>query len=462
MLYGRSGQGALLFGACGVLSIWLARNWRFFGSFQALWRNTLLGRCSKKFKVTGYVAPGFEAVREAFQENFRRADDLASQYCVSWKGETVVDLVGYNLQVEQEERVYNAETLQVPFSVSKVVVAIVVATLVDKGLLSYDDPVCRYWPEFAKNGKGSITIKEVMRHESGLDHYSIPLPDELYFSDGKDPRVAKIIESSPPEWSPDSKRCYNGYLYGITINEIVKRVDPDSRTIGEILQDEICKNAKAEFYFGLPQELEPRVSPVVLEGPLGILKSLLPLVTGTGPEFTKDMLRYTGPGTYSRKWQTQSIEYKEPSCDGPGGANARRYHQSHLPSQGGITNARSLSKVLRWFNEGGIKPSTLERALRISTDETLDAGLGLRSTISDGGFVYDLFPDTLLSGYYGWAGFGGSLAQINKDEDLVIAHVVKGLTLSVTGGRRLQSIWAATEACVIRAKDKRSLATELE
>ena len=52
-------------------------------------------------------------------------------------------------KVEQEGQVYDAETLQVPFSVSKVVVAIVVATLVDKvdkALLSYDHPACRYWP----------------------------------------------------------------------------------------------------------------------------------------------------------------------------------------------------------------------------------------------------------------------------------------------------------------------------
>ena len=64
-------------------------------------------------------------------------------------------------------------------------------------------------------------IKEVMRNESGLNHYSIPLPDELYFSDGKDPGVAKEIKSSPPKWSPDSDRFYNGYLYNITINEIL-------------------------------------------------------------------------------------------------------------------------------------------------------------------------------------------------------------------------------------------------
>ena len=69
-----------------------------------------------------------------------------------WKGGKLLSISsGYASQVEQEDRMYAAEKLEVPFSVSKVVVAIVVATLVDKDLLSYDDPVCRYWPGFGKN-----------------------------------------------------------------------------------------------------------------------------------------------------------------------------------------------------------------------------------------------------------------------------------------------------------------------
>ena len=46
--------------------------------------------------------------------------------------------------------------------------ALVVAMLVDRGLLSYDDLVTKHWPEFGKNGKEHVTVADVMRHEAFL------------------------------------------------------------------------------------------------------------------------------------------------------------------------------------------------------------------------------------------------------------------------------------------------------
>jgi uncharacterized protein YbbC (DUF1343 family) len=43
-----------------------------------------------------------------------------------------------------------------------------VMQLVDKGRLRLDDPVARYWPEFATNGKSHITIRQLLTHTSGL------------------------------------------------------------------------------------------------------------------------------------------------------------------------------------------------------------------------------------------------------------------------------------------------------
>ncbi|MCX5893004.1 MAG: serine hydrolase, partial [Deltaproteobacteria bacterium] len=43
-----------------------------------------------------------------------------------------------------------------------------VMQLVDAGRLRLDDPAAKYWPEFAGNGKGGITIRQLMMHTSGL------------------------------------------------------------------------------------------------------------------------------------------------------------------------------------------------------------------------------------------------------------------------------------------------------
>ena len=56
------------------------------------------------------------------------------------------------------------------YSSGKSIAAIVAALMVDRGLLNYDDKIVTYWPEFGKNGKEGITVKDILRHEAGLAH----------------------------------------------------------------------------------------------------------------------------------------------------------------------------------------------------------------------------------------------------------------------------------------------------
>ena len=49
---------------------------------------------SKSPAITGYVKPGFEAVRAAFIENFTRRRELGAACCIYYRGENVVDLWG--------------------------------------------------------------------------------------------------------------------------------------------------------------------------------------------------------------------------------------------------------------------------------------------------------------------------------------------------------------------------------
>lgn len=93
--------------------------------------------------ISGTVSPGFEKVKEVFEENFRYARELGSQFCVYYKGKKVVDLAGVG--EKSQDKAYNADSLQVVFSSSKVITAIVVAWLVDKGHLDYAEKISTYW-----------------------------------------------------------------------------------------------------------------------------------------------------------------------------------------------------------------------------------------------------------------------------------------------------------------------------
>ena len=54
------------------------------------------------------------------------------------------------------------------WSTTKGVTSTVLHMLADRGSLEYDSPVASYWPEFAANGKGAVTVRQVMAMEAGL------------------------------------------------------------------------------------------------------------------------------------------------------------------------------------------------------------------------------------------------------------------------------------------------------
>ena len=49
------------------------------------------------------------------------------------------------------------------FSSGKSVSAFIIAVMVERGLLNYDDKVAKHWPDFAQKGKQDITIADVLR-----------------------------------------------------------------------------------------------------------------------------------------------------------------------------------------------------------------------------------------------------------------------------------------------------------
>ena len=138
---------------------------------------------------------------------------------------------------------------QCVFSSGKSVAAIVVAQLVEKGLLDYNEKVHKYWPQFAQNGKENVTLADVLRHESGLawlDHTFAK--DDFFLENIKANIPGKVFEEEHPHFpgtggvqETETKREYHYVTRGCILNEIVRRVDPKGRTIGEIIREVICK-----------------------------------------------------------------------------------------------------------------------------------------------------------------------------------------------------------------------------
>ncbi len=105
----------------------------------------------------GTVAPGFESVKRLFEHNMKTSAEENAQLCVYYKGKKVVDLWASTTNDSN----FSADSLINVFSSGKSLESIAMASLVSKGLLSYDAKITDYWPGFGANGKDELTVAEL-------------------------------------------------------------------------------------------------------------------------------------------------------------------------------------------------------------------------------------------------------------------------------------------------------------
>lgn len=119
-----------------------------------------------KLRIEGSVSKQFEPVRQAFIENFTRRDELGGACCIYQDGEKVVDLWG-GLRDRATGEPWREDTMVVVHSTTKGMAAMVMALAHSRRWIDYEERVCSYWPEFAKNGKERITVRQLLAHQAG-------------------------------------------------------------------------------------------------------------------------------------------------------------------------------------------------------------------------------------------------------------------------------------------------------
>jgi CubicO group peptidase (beta-lactamase class C family) len=117
------------------------------------------------------------------------------------------------------ERAWTADTGAMVFSATKGVAAMVIHRLADRGLLSYDDPVAHHWPEFGANGKEDITVRDVLRHRSGLAHLKGVTKDELLDHLLMEERLA-----AAPVDHLKGRQAYHALTYGWILSGLARAV----------------------------------------------------------------------------------------------------------------------------------------------------------------------------------------------------------------------------------------------
>ena len=201
-------------------------------------------------EIHGYVGKGFEAVREAFRENFSHRKELGAACCVYHHGEKVVDLWG-GIRNKTTGEPWEEDTMVVVWSATKGLAAMTLALAHSRGWLDYGERVCTYWPEFAQQGKETISVRQLLAHQAGLFAFDEPV-DRDVIADLD--RLAIVLARQKPAWPPGTRQAYHAISLGFYEGELLRRVDPMHRSLGEFFQDEIASPLEMDFYIRLPEE----------------------------------------------------------------------------------------------------------------------------------------------------------------------------------------------------------------
>ncbi|WP_181802604.1 serine hydrolase domain-containing protein [Streptomyces shenzhenensis] len=201
---------------------------------------------TQEITVQGTVAEGFEAVREEFAAFVAgEPADYEGQLCAYVDGRRVVDLwAGEGA---------GGDSLYGVFSSTKGAAHLVVAMLVQDGTLELDRKVTYYWPEFAAEGKGALTLRDLLAHRAGLVGTDTGFsPQEL----ADDRATAERLADQRPFWRPGTAFGYHALVIGALTGEVVRRAT--GRTLQDVYEERVRAPYGLDFFLGLPAAHEPR------------------------------------------------------------------------------------------------------------------------------------------------------------------------------------------------------------
>jgi CubicO group peptidase (beta-lactamase class C family) len=380
-------------------------------------------QASHAIHIEGHVSAGFEAVREAFVENFHRRHELGGACCVYHRGEKVVDLWG-GVRNKVTEELWEEHTMVLVHSATKGLAAMTLALAHSRGWLDYDERVCTYWPEFAQQGKANITVRQLLAHQAGLFALDEPV-DRTVVADLD--RLAIVLARQKPAWEPGTRQAYHAITLGYYEGELLRRVDPQHRSLGQLFQDEIATPLGIHFYIRLPDWI-----------PNSWLATLAP------PTLAARLLGFPFRVALASLNHHSNIVRALVGSELPHDAKRIYARDLEVPSGGGVGTARAIARAYSVFATGGrelqLRPETLQALsappvppARGFYDECM-LGEGVRFELGfmQHGPVWDFGH----AGSFGFPGSGGALGFADPKAGIGYAYVTSQMGTALSGDPR--------------------------
>ncbi|MFF3226493.1 serine hydrolase domain-containing protein [Nocardia suismassiliense] len=394
---------------------------------------------SEMLTIQGDVESGFGPVADAFRRNFAQHGEIGAAVAVYAGDRPVVDLWAGHRD-RHRTLPWERDTIVPVFSSTKGLAAFTLASAVSKGLLDYEQPVAQYWPEFAAHGKGEITVRQLIDHQAGLSGLDpVVRLSQIADLDG----LAPILAAQRPAWRPGTRHGYHAITLGLYQGELLRRVDPQHRTLGRIFAEDIAKPLGLDFFIGLPadQGLE-RIATMAATRGMDALR------------YERDFPLRIGAEIAAKRGFAYAA-LSNPRTGSPARATRREFLEVELPGSNGVGNARALARVYgAAAGRTGALPlddALLDRLAAADTADDVPAGdlvlhiktryhLGFRKSGGEFRFGSDKRA-------YGTTGLGGSFGFADPATGLGFGYSMNRLGLAVLDDVRSRNLRQALLRC---------------
>ena len=364
-------------------------------------------------EIHGFCDDRFSNVRDTFEKNFTERGDVGASFAATVNGEYVIDIWAGHADAAKT-RPWEEDTIVNVYSTTKTMTFITALVLADRGELSFDDPVIRYWPEYGQNDKAKTEIRHFMSHSAGVPGFSPAVSaEQLYDWD----YCIDNLASQSLWWEPGTQSGYHAITQGYLIGEVVRRIT--DRTIGTFFKEEIAGPLGADFHIGVDPAEFPRIA------------EMIP-ATGGGDIVPPTM---NPESIAARVFASAKL--------GDNAVNSSGWRQAEIPAANGHGNARSVVRAQTPLaNRGsafGVDVLSAAGCARMLEEQISgpDAVLILPIRFGLGyAFPNEMMPMSPSDTGMFWGGAGGSTIVVDQENRACFSYVMNQMAPAIMGDSR--------------------------
>jgi CubicO group peptidase (beta-lactamase class C family) len=404
----------------------------------------------------GKHEPGFEPLARLFETILSEPPYGGAALTVYEHGRPVFDMWGGPKNNEGDP--WEEHTPSVSYSTGKPIVATALHILKDRGLIRYDERVAKYWPEFAQNGKGAITVRQALSHAAGLysvrtivDHADVLLDWEA---------TVHALERAQAAHAPGRFHAYHAVTYGHLIGELVRRVS--GKPVPQFIQEEIAEPlGLPDFFVGASDEAVARSARNIVRAPGRVraeskeqsraraavrtsrIKTLARGLNLVGIPLNPERMHkaFTPRGVESWDWSSPTVL------------------KACIPAANGLFTGRDLARFYAMLaGEGALD------GVRILSKETLREATEVHARGPDGvlvapmrwrlGFHAVFSKLGIVRGGFGHSGYNGSGGWASPSHSAAFGYVVNAGFGTPFGDWRTVKLTTATLSCLKHRKHR--------